>query len=136
MIDELSWLGGIWDGEGTIAIYKRSSYFVPAASVCNTNEVLINKVKEILDLYDIPYYVEYNTRTNRANSRPCWAIKMEGRPRVTKFLHLIHPYLVSKQGQADLVLSWCEAKKRRTALSAQDVQLMTELKTLNSRGLV
>jgi hypothetical protein len=134
MIDELSWLGGIWDGEGTIGIYKRNSYFVPAASVCNTNEVLINKVKDILDFYDIEYYVEYSDRGNRTNARPAWNVKMESKPRVSKFLTLIKPYLISKQGQADLVLLWCAKEARRRKLNTLDFELITELKQLNSRG--
>jgi len=136
MIDELSWLGGIWDGEGTIGIYKRKSYFVPSTSVSNTNEVLINKVKDILDFYNIEYYVEYNDRGNRTNARPAWAIKMESKPRVSKFLTLIKPYLIAKQGQADLVISWCSKDARRRKLNTQDVELITELKELNSRGRV
>lgn len=136
MIDELSWLGGIWDGEGTIGIYKRNSYYIPSVSVSNTNEVLINKVKDILDFYNIEYYVEYSDRGKRTNARPAWAIKMESKPRVSKFLSLIKPYLIAKQGQADLVLSWCSNDKRRKELSTQDVEIMAELKTLNSRGRV
>tara|TARA_R110000868_G_scaffold319955_1_gene580926 strand:+ start:453 stop:866 length:414 start_codon:yes stop_codon:yes gene_type:complete len=136
MIDELSWLGGIWDGEGTIGIYKRKSYFVPSVSVSNTNEVLINKVKDILDFYNIEYYVEYSDRGDRTNARPAWAIKMESKPRVSKFLTLIKPYLISKQGQADLVISWCSKDARRRKLNTLDVELITELKQLNSRGRV
>lgn len=136
MIDELSWLGGIWDGEGSIGIYKRRNYFVPSVSVSNTNEVLINKVKNILDFYNIEYYVEYSDRGKRTNARPAWAIKMESKPRVSKFLSLIKPYLVAKQGQADLVLSWCSYDKRRKELSKQDHEIMTELKSLNSRGRI
>jgi hypothetical protein len=136
MIDELSWLGGIWDGEGTIGIYKRNTYFVPSASVTNTNEVLINKVKDILDFYNIEYIVEYSDRSVRTNARPAWTVRMESKPRVSKFLTLIKPYLISKQGQADLVLSWCSYEKRRRKLRTQDIELISELKSLNSRGII
>ena len=136
MIDELSWLGGFWDGEGTIGIYKRHKYFVPSVSVCNTNEVLIKKIQDILDLYGLEYRVDYQDRGDRTNARPAWVIKAESKPRVKALLTLLQPYLVGKQAQADLVLKWCSSTKSRKQLSLEDTEIMNTLKHLNARGRV
>jgi hypothetical protein len=62
VIDKLSYLGGIVDGEGCISIFKRSKYYVPSVKIANTNETLILFVKSILDEYEVPYSVHYSDR--------------------------------------------------------------------------
>lgn len=106
MRDDISYLAGLWDADGTIGIYKRSSYYVPSASFCSTNEVLIKYVASILDKHDIEYRVDYIDRKERENAAPAWHVKLESRPRVTKLLNLLAPYLVAKKEQAELVLEW------------------------------
>ena len=132
MSADTAWLAGFWDADGTIGIYKRTTYFVPAASVTNTNPLLVAKVKGILDAQDIKYCVEYRDRGD--NRKPAWTIRVESKPRVSKLLNYIREYLIGKQGQADLVLEWCKRPGRRRNLTARDHEIRNNVTELNIRG--
>jgi sugar-specific transcriptional regulator TrmB len=136
MIDQLSYLGGIIDGEGTIGIYKRSTYYVPGVSISNTNETLINYLKEILDNFKVEYCVEYQDRGSRKNAKPAWTIRVESKPRVRLLLSLVSDYLIAKKQQARLVAEWCAFEGRRRKLQQTDLDLISNVRTLNARGRV
>jgi hypothetical protein len=127
-----AWFAGIIDGEGCISLFKRSTYYVPAVKIANTNEKLINKCKEILNEAGIEYYIRYSDRGERKNAKPAWEIALESRPRVVATLELILPYLVSKKEQAELVLEWCSEKIRRPEDSRTD--FIDKIRSLNRRG--
>ena len=136
MIDKLSYLGGIIDGEGTISIVRRTTYYVPHVCIPNTNETLISFCKEILDELEIKYCVEYKDRKKLVNSKPCWVIRIEGKERVGKFLEIISNYVVSKKEQATLVANWCNFKGRRRNLTTTDLNMINNIRQLNARGRV
>lgn len=127
-----AYLAGIVDGEGCITIRKQGPYYVPSISISNTNEVLINHIKTLLDYESIKYCMRYEDRGDRTNARPAWSINLLSRERVSKFLNLVMPYLVAKKDQAKLVLDWC-SKKRRLKKDTED-HFIQEIRTLNSRG--
>lgn len=136
MIDKLSYLGGIIDGEGTISIVRRTTYYVPHVCIPNTDETLILFCKSILDEHGIKYCVEYKNREKLKNSKPCWVIRIESKERVSMFLELIKDYVVSKKQQALLVLEWCSFKGRRRNLTATDLNMIQNIRQLNARGRV
>lgn len=129
-----AWFAGIIDGEGCISLYKRASHFVPSVKVANTNELLINKCKQVLDEAGIEYCIRYSDRGERKNAKPAWELMMESRPRVIATLELILPYLVSKQEQAKLVLDWCSQGKRKK--EDTEVNFIPNIRQLNLRGRV
>jgi hypothetical protein len=136
MIHKLSYLGGIIDGEGTISIYKRTTYYVPTISVSNTNETLIQYLKDLFDSLEVEYCVEYQDRGSRKNAKPAWTIRVEGKPRVSFLLNLISDYLIAKKEQAKLVAEWCSFKGRRRILQPTDLDVISQIRTLNHRGRV
>ncbi len=62
-----AWLAGIMDGEGCISLIRRHTYYVPSVKIANTNEKLIQRCKEILDMCSIDYSVTYFDRNERVN---------------------------------------------------------------------
>lgn len=131
---EAAWLAGIIDGEGCISLFRRSTYYVPAVKISNTNEKLINKCKQILDDADIQYCVRYSDRGERKNAKPAWELTLESRPRVIAVLNLVLPYLVAKTEQAELVLDWCSEGKRSPEATKADY--IDNIRVLNQRGRV
>ena len=129
-----AWLAGIMDGEGYISLIRRHTYYVPSVKVGNTNERLIHRCKEILDMAGIEYSVTYFDRGDRVNAKPSWDIVMESRPRVVAVLQLIQPYLVSKNEQAKLVLDWCSKSKRKPTETKE--LFIDNIRKLNQLGRV
>lgn len=129
-----AWLAGIIDGEGCISIFARANFFVPSVKIANTNELLINNCKRILEIGGIEYCVRFNDRGNRKNAKPSWELSLESRPRVIAVLNMVYPYLVSKKAQADLILDWCGKKKR--AKNDTETNFIPNIRLLNHRGRV
>jgi len=136
VIDTLSYLGGIIDGEGCISINKRTTYYVPSVSISNTNETLINYLKQLFDNLEVDYCVEYQDRGSRKNAKPAWVIRVEGKPRVSFLLDLVSDYLIAKKEQAKLVSEWCAFKGRRRKLVQTDLDMISQIRSLNHRGRV
>ena len=132
--ESAAWLAGFWDADGTIGIYKRSTYLVPSISCTNTDKKLIDYVCSILDENSIEYRVDYQDRGERTNARPAWTVKLESRPRVLSLLHCLEPYLVGKQQQARLVIEWCGLPVYRKKRSQRKEEIVETLKALNARG--
>jgi hypothetical protein len=129
-----AWFAGIIDGEGCISIFKRGTVFTPSVKIANTNELLINKCKQVLEEAGIEYYIRYSDRGDRKNAKPAWELSMEARPRVIATLNLILPYLVSKREQAKLVLDWCSQDKRKKDDTLEN--FLPNIRLLNQRGRV
>jgi hypothetical protein len=129
-----AWLAGIMDGEGCISLLRRHTYYVPSVKIANTNEKLIHRCKEILDMCGVVYSVTYFDRNERVNAKPSWTIVMESRPRVVAVLQLLEPYLISKNEQAKLVLDWCSKGKRQPTETKE--LFIDNIRKLNQRGRV
>ena len=133
-IESAAWLAGFWDADGTIGIYKRSTYLVPSISCTNTDKKIIDAVCAILEEASIKYRVDYQDRGDRTNAKPAWTIKLESRPRVLSLLQHLEPYLVGKQQQARLVMEWCELPVYRKKRSERNTEIVDTLSALNMRG--
>ena len=60
-----AWFAGIIDGEGCISLIKRGEHFVPSVKISNTNELLINKCKQVLSEAGIEFLVRWIQNKNR-----------------------------------------------------------------------
>lgn len=110
VVKELSWLGGIIDGEGTITIrYKgrknQSPLLAPVCSLVNTDMDMINEVIRILKKHDIAFWISDYKQTGKWKARRL--IEIAGIKRVAKFLPVIEEYLVAKKEECKLVREWC-----------------------------
>lgn len=132
----LHWLAGFWDGEGTISIARRSTYYIPFCSVVNTDKDVIDYICDILNDYEIEYRVDYREFREELNCKPSWTIRLESRPRVMSLLSILAQYLVGKRKQAELVTEWCLLPRFRGADNRSDRywEIIDNLKDLNSIG--
>lgn len=136
---DLSWLGGIIDGEGCLTLDKRGGKarkqqcVAPVATIVNTDEVLTDKVQEILRKNGVAFHVRVHPQKGE------WRRKIEivvsGIKRVTRFLDLVRPYLVSKAAKADLIRSFCESRLQSFGeYSDDEKELCRKVWSLNGRG--
>lgn len=132
---ELSWLGGIVDGEGCITVDKKAQECVaPMITIVNTELVLMEKVASVLMKHGIAFY----RRDHPAKGN--WKAKIEfviaGFKRVRRFLEVVRPYLVSKAKKADLLQAFCNVRlaANRAPYSDRDKNLCHEIWALNGRG--
>ncbi len=132
---ELSWLGGIIDGEGCITIDKKAHNCVhPVITIVNTDPLITDKVSEILAKHGMAVYVRVHPA--KGNWKQKIEMVISGYMRVSKFLPLIRPYLVSKAARADLVLELCNNRlaARKAPYSQDDKELCKQVWMLNGRG--
>lgn len=125
----LAWLAGLFDGEGCIGLYhnkrehKGWNYFV---CISNTNPAIISKAKELITeiCFGKPPYIRYDkSRGSRAN---CFAIMIQAKPLIHKFLLTISPYLVGKLEQAMLMMDALTDCTKRPEIAKRLVELKQE----------
>ncbi len=74
--DAAMWLSGIIDGEGSISKrkVKNSRGFVREVRITNTDELLLSRVTEALDLLDVPWTRYDRSERERLGSKPIFDI--------------------------------------------------------------
>lgn len=121
--DDLAWLGGLIDGEGTLSISLvrakgRRPRFKVQLSVANTNSSNIQKVASILlRLIGISPAV---VRTNvRRGYRPCYVLRVQGQKRVRTAVEALVPHLAGKRTRAELILQFLDLPLDAQQLAAR-----------------
>lgn len=110
VIKELSWLGGIIDGEGTITIrFKNRKNTTPLLSpifvVTNTDMEMIDEICRILKKNEVGFWITEKPATGHWKSYK--TIEVAGIKRLSKFLPIIEEYLIAKREECSLVREWC-----------------------------
>ena len=139
---ELSWLGGIIDGEGCITLLRKARAggkvcATPYILITNTDRTLIDKVAAIFENCGLPFYFETYESTKNWKTR--YRVIVAGFLRVTKVLPVIRPYLVSKIRQADAVLDLIKIRAQKPTGAPYDdaeVDICNFVWSLNNRGPV
>jgi len=114
--ENLAWLAGIIDGEGSIGIKRafdtrKNRSFVsysPLIQICNTDMILLTKVIEILEFHGITFSF-WNGSEKKRN--PKWSVAymigISKNQSAMKFLELLIPFLVSKKQRAEILYEFC-----------------------------
>ncbi len=107
---DLSYIGGIFDGEGCISITKvacsevrRGFYFKLIVNIGNTNEWLLNWFK-----LNFGGNILLNKR-NKGQPFWCWSLSAQ---QALSFLYIVKPYLRIKNYQAEVAILFQETKRR------------------------
>ena len=105
---KLAWLAGIIDGEGSLMIprYHRNGNirYGYRVSISNTNMLIINQCREILDILKIKYCNYTQDRGNDGLRRKIThQVHITNRKGILVFLEKIIPHLVGKRKQAELL---------------------------------
>ena len=60
--EDLSWLGGVIDGEGCVSLYRRirgkAVNFTPEINISNSDPFFIEEVAKILEMAEIGHWVQ------------------------------------------------------------------------------
>lgn len=119
--DDLNWLGGIIDGEGSVTatvghtktgkghVYEHRRY-IPLIHIVNTDKGLISEIKRVLEEMEIPCYI--NVRSG-SKKNPHWKMKTEfmvvGMKRCLNACNKLLPYLRSeKKDRMEAMKEWIE----------------------------
>ena len=132
--EELAYLAGIVDGEGTVSILaaggrQSGRYFRPVLSVANTSLAL----KQWLEQRGF-----YSSFYLNGKGRPCWKINVSGYG-IDDVLLALLPYLVIKAPQAALVIEFCQlrlAQRHSAEPTGRMLQIVETIRRLNRRGVI
>lgn len=103
---EIAWLAGLFEGEGTAGVYGSSVQCI----ITSTDQDVIDHVQELFPANKI-YYV----KRRQPQHKEAWCWRIQDRPRVTRFLELILPYLGERRSaKAREVLTHIEAHTKPT----------------------
>lgn len=140
-IKELSWLGGIIDGEGTISIVyharkNQSPFITPVITITNTNRVMIDEIIRIYTKYNIPHWTSHRKAIKTWSES--WEIQIKGLKRCSKSIPKILPYLVNKSPQCKVVNNWINYRLsllgKHSDYSEIDFKAVKEIREFNKKG--
>ena len=122
MITEMdrAWLAGIWDGEGSIALFRNeekngSVKIKPVVNFVNTDIGIINEALRILHEADCSVYiVNRNQSTKNSKHRDVIEVRCSTIVGIKKILELISPYLRGdKKHKAEILLRYCARREQK-----------------------
>ena len=139
---EIGYLAGLFDGEGCVGYYSRSTKGVPYHSaslhICMTDkrapEWIMNTVG----------YGKISVSEKPGNNRTVYSWQLCNKPQIQEVLRMIRPYLVVKADQVDALMALWEAettfpsRKVSTELIAIRQNAMNhirELKQVSAEGV-
>ncbi len=141
---ELSWLGGIIDGEGCLMLQKtkfrnrkgelRYSY-QPQIQITNTNVIIIEKIIEIYKKYRIHCTIEI--KRPEINYKKRYILTTEGQIECGHFIDLLNPHIIGKKLQAALLWEFLiirSKKKHKAPYSEDENDVYDKMKQANERG--
>jgi hypothetical protein len=123
-INNINWLAGIWDGEGSFSIVKQYRkvnkggplILSPKVEMVNTNVFLIAEVCRILNNSGIKFYI-YKRHREKSNHKECFTVSICRLDSIINFCDIIYPYLISKKYQAELLKRYAISRKERLLIS-------------------
>lgn len=105
--EELAWLGGFVDGEGTISLGTNKRSIHPYVSVVNTNLDSFGRARVLCSAL-VGHDLRPDIAIPRPGSRPAFYVSVHGHLDVAIVVRALIPHLVGKYPQASLVLRFLE----------------------------
>ena len=145
---DLAWLGGIWDGEGSIAFFTSTEKsgtkkLKPCVNVVNTDIAIINKARKILEELGCNFvFQEYKPKNKKHSLR--YDLISHNQRYIILFLQAVMPYLFSvKRQKAEMLLDYCRRRSEKierlpskgsTPYDKEDWAIFTEFQKLPFRS--
>lgn len=135
---ELAWLAGLWDGEGSITIFKHLERggvrkLCPTVLVVNTDIKIINESKRILDALGTSFHL-FERKSKNPKHKTSYQLSTRNTKYIDKVLTAIEPYLIGKKEQAQLVIGYVRKRFYQFKIDEQDEQTQIQVQALNKRG--
>ena len=124
---ELAYIAGIIDGEGCISIAKSHStmHLTPFVEVSMTN------IECIRLLWTMTGMGKFDIRKRPAPRKTVYRWPVYKKLDIYLLLRAIHPYLVVKKEQAEVMLEFVARRLQDTPSDGRDIQLKEEIQKLN-----
>ena len=137
MIDKLSYLGGLIDGEGCFTFCKgRNQAVNPSFSLASTSDVIVVFLVDFLKEHKIVHSV---TATNRNDgSKPYKTVAVRSSKNLGVFIDLVYPYLLEKAPQAALLKEFIQVRGQHAQNNmdwTKTEHLVSNIRQLNKRGV-
>ncbi len=141
---KLAWLAGLWDGEGSITIFKTkigNRYkYCPTLSIVNCDMNIMNEVeKMIIGLNTSMHWV--TAEHDNPKHATSYSLITRNHTHIKTVLEAMLPYLVGKKAQAEIVLRFIDRRQsqlanKKTHIGPDDVldDLCNEVQKLNRKG--
>lgn len=113
---DLGWLGGIIDGEGSIAVRwgRKINQFSPRLQIYNTNPIIIQRCCNILDSIGVAYNVrERGEGGFEGSKKQCWVILTERLGAAALAMNHLLPHIYGKRAQAILLKRFLDSRLSR-----------------------
>jgi hypothetical protein len=104
--DEIAYIAGIFDGEGTlISRYDEKNYLIASASISNSNYDLMMFLKD-----KIPDgHVYKHKKSKNPKHKQMYSFEITRRKTILTFIKLLKPYLIVKQEKSQKFIRDCES---------------------------
>lgn len=144
--EKLAWLAGLWDGEGTITVFKHQDqsdkYWKLRATCCitNTDPNIITEVLKLGDELGINYAM-FTRQPERKEHAVSYQLNLRKMSSEKILLDAIIPYLIGKRAQAELTLRFVESRMKHMkgtneerAYTEEEEDISKQLYRLNAKG--
>lgn len=102
--DDLKWLGGIIDGEGSVTAtightktskghIAKNRRYTPLISIVNTDPLLVQEIERIFKSFEIPYYVYSRVSKKNPTWKRKWEFMINGMKRCRRAIDILEPYI-------------------------------------------
>lgn len=145
-----AWLAGLWDGEGSIAVFRLKMdnrvKFCPALVLTNCDVSIMNEAEKILLSLGSKFHW-FERKQNNGRWKTSYTLTTRNSEYIRKVLTAIMPYLVGKRPQAEIVLRFLDrrdeinppphrSKKAGMSEDAELNALCNQILGLNAKGPV
>lgn len=144
--EKLAWLAGLWDGEGTITVFKHQDesdkYWKlrPTCCVSNTDPNIVTEILKLGDEMGI-HYALFTTTPKKKQHAAAYQLNLRKMSSIKILLEAILPYLIGKKSQAELTLRFVESRMKHMrgtneerAYTEEEESLSKQLYKLNAKG--
>ncbi len=138
-MDELSYFGGLIDGEGCFTLSqprKKYKSFTPVFALASTSDVIITFVATILTKHDVKFSICAHDRKD--GSKPFKTLRVQSVKNMSKLLDLVLPYLLEKRPQAELLKQFVAVRQQYAKNNMEwkvTDDIVSNIRRLNKRGV-
>lgn len=98
--NELAWLAGIWEGEGSILLYSRPvnekrMQITPHVTVTNTDIHIMNRIRDIIEKMGCNF--SWRQYRPKKGTRDCYRYSSSHAQNIKTFLEYTLPYMVGEK---------------------------------------